>query len=77
MEYPEIETVFIRSYPEYNLMGRIKKEDVEEFNKTKNESLILYKFCESIHKSSIEHDYDEIKRQAEASKRLDRKKTYW
>lgn len=37
--------IILRCYPHYILLGRILEKDVEEFLKTHNESLILYRFC--------------------------------
>lgn len=37
--------VLLKDYPTYKLYGRILEKNLEEFNKTKDEALILYKFC--------------------------------
>lgn len=77
MEPLELETVFIRSYPNYNLMGRIKKEDLEQYNKTHNEKLIIYRFCELANNRGIKHDYKQVKKTMFVSGRLDRRKSKW
>lgn len=39
------EDIIIRRYPSYTLLGRVMSKDVEKYKKTKDDSLILYKFC--------------------------------
>ena len=38
-------SVLLKTYKYYKLYGRIKKADLEEYNKTKDESLIVYRYC--------------------------------
>jgi hypothetical protein len=37
--------IVLKKYPTYTLLGRIAKKDIKLFEKTHDESLILYKFC--------------------------------
>lgn len=38
-------SVLLKVYPKYKLYGRVKQVDLEKYNNTQDESLILYKYC--------------------------------
>lgn len=56
METLETVTIELKRYPTYMLCGKVLKEDYEKYKKTKDESLILYKFCvNNIHNPNINY----------------------
>ena len=40
-------SIEIFQYPTYTLMGRIRVSDVEKYQQTLDDSLIIYKYCEN------------------------------
>lgn len=38
-------SVLLKTYPKYKLYGRVKQVDLEKYNNTQDENLILYKYC--------------------------------
>ena len=40
-------SVEIFQYPTYTLMGRIRTADVEKYQQTLDETLIIYRYCEN------------------------------
>lgn len=45
MQEFKVTDVIIKAYPTYILYGRVKEDDLDEYHKTHNEDLILYKYC--------------------------------
>lgn len=40
-------SVLLKTYPKYKLYGRVLEVNLDKFNKTKDESLIIYKYCKN------------------------------
>jgi hypothetical protein len=56
MKTLETVTIKLKKYPTYMLCGKVLKEDYEKYLKTKDESLILYKYCvNNIHNPNINY----------------------
>ena len=49
--------VILKKYPNFYLLARLYKEDEEEFLRTHDEDLIIYKFCQN---DSIYTSVDEL-----------------
>lgn len=45
--YKPTEKVLLKAYPTYKLYGKVFLENFEEYKKSKDKTLILYRFCEN------------------------------
>lgn len=61
-------SVLLKVYPNYKLYARVKQKDLEKFNETKDESLILYKHCENIPDIELKDYYNIYKEEARKEK---------
>lgn len=63
--------VIIKEYPTYNLLSIVRDEDYEEYIKTKDESLVMYKTCSETKKpTAIENYYIKCRRDKKHEKRI-------
>lgn len=61
-------SVLLAIYPHYKIYGRVKKDDLEKFNKTKDESLIIYRYCENTPDKELKDYYNMYKEEARKEK---------
>lgn len=61
-------SVLLKVYPKYKLYGRLKKSDLEKYNKTHDESLIIYKYCENVPAQELLDYYHMYKEKAKEEK---------
>ena len=52
-------SILIKIYPTYRLYGRLAQSNLEEYRKTHNDKLLLYKFCENVYDFTVP-DYKAI-----------------
>lgn len=60
--------ILLKAYPTYKLYGRIKEKDVAQYEESKDEKYILYKFCMNERSEEIP-DYRAIIEQIKSKQR--------